>query len=742
MESASAATGLHREEITGSVLQVEYTSGQGWHVLVLKPRSGAPFRACGPFARPVAGEEIRLLGTWTELPGPGRLFVFSTVTGNAGGRGAGGASGLINHLVDALGISTSDAGNIVAHFGETTLAVLDHHADRLREVAGLSEGAAKQILSRWRRVRASDRIAQGFRDHGLSTAVLAQLATRLGSDPTGALQAHPYLPYLYFPEAVTFGAIEKFARTAGLPADGQPRIEAGIIHVLHRHGLQGQTYLERTVAIGRVARALGLQAGRVETELAAAVAALSERGLVHVVGSRLHLASLYAAETRMVDRVHVLGDAPLELPIVLSPERLARLFADTTDLALGPADAARLAEALRHPLICLSGLPAHRTHALVTGLVKTVQLLHGDVAICAPTEATVSLFSQTPGNGEQLVPIAAFGGSGTDTAPRYHSHRPLPVDTLIVVDADRLTVVEMSRVFDAVRTGTRIVLLGDLGRLPPIGPGQPFRDLLVAPGVVHLPLEPQTWADGATVALATAAGALLARSSAPPSTVGFGRSALECFYLRPAELRATLEMFCRQVAPALGYDLAKDVLIVNPARKALDNAPSLEDINRLAQAARTPHGKRMPLPREKDLSYGQGDPVIVRRPRLDHGLVAGERGHITRINADKSIGSLRFGERQLDVPFSFFGDLTLGYAATGHLASSLSVACSVVVLLNAHRPLLNRQWLSTAVNCARERCVVFAEQAALDLALGTESNEVRDVYLPELLQAQRHADRQ
>lgn len=739
MDSASTPAG--QDEISGTIQHVEYTSGHGWHVLSLKPRNGRPYRACGPISRPVAGEEIRLLGNWTELSGPGRLFVFTTITGNDGGRGAGGASGLINHLVDSLDISTSDAGKIVAHFGETTLAVLDHHADRLREVAGLSDAVIKRVVSRWRRVRASDRITQGFRDHGLSTAVLAQLATRLGSDPTGALQVHPYLPYLYFPEALTFGAIEKFARAAGLPADGQPRIEAGIIHVLHRHGLQGQTYLERTVALGRVARALGLETRRVETELPAALGALAERGLVHVVGSRLHLASMYAAETRLVDRVHALGDAHPELPIVLSPERLARLFAETTDLVPSLAESARLAEALRHPLICLSGLSAHRARSLVRGLVKTVQLLQGDVAICAPMQATAALFSECVGSAEHLISIAAFGASGTDTAPRYHAHRRLPIDTLVVVDADRLTVVEVSRLFEAVRDGTRVVLLGDLGRLPPIGPGQPFRDLLLAPGVAHVALDTGVWGDRATVDLAAAAAALLSHSSAPPSSTEFGKSPLECFYVKPSELRTTLDLFCRQVAPALGYDLTKDVLIVSPARKSLEETLSLDDINRTAQVARAPHAKRVPLPRDRDLHYGQGDPIILRRPRLDHGLVAGERGHVSRLQADKSSASLIFRETRLDVPLSFFADLTLGYAATGHLASSLSARCSVVVVLNAHRSLLNRTWLTTALNCAQERCIVFAEQAALDLALKTESNEVRDVYLPELLQAQRDADR-
>jgi exodeoxyribonuclease V alpha subunit len=71
-----------------------------------------------------------------------------------------------------------------------------------------------------------------------------------------------------------------------------------------------------------------------------------------------------------------------------------------------------------------------------------------------------------------------LGYSPTTRQFRYHRNNPLAADAVIVDEASMLDLELVSRLLDALRRGTRLVLLGDADQLPSVSAGAVFRDLL------------------------------------------------------------------------------------------------------------------------------------------------------------------------------------------------------------------------------------------------------------------------
>ncbi len=79
-----------------------------------------------------------------------------------------------------------------------------------------------------------------------------------------------------------------------------------------------------------------------------------------------------------------------------------------------------------------------------------------------------------PVSGETLHRALGFGRRG----PRYHAGLPLDVDLILVDEASMVDILLMSDLFQALRPGTRVVLIGDRDQLPSVNAGAAFTDIM------------------------------------------------------------------------------------------------------------------------------------------------------------------------------------------------------------------------------------------------------------------------
>ncbi|WP_411849295.1 exodeoxyribonuclease V subunit alpha [Stenotrophomonas sp. LGBM10] len=192
------------------------------------------------------------------------------------------------------------------------------------------------------------------------------------------------------------------------------------------------------------------------------------------------------------------------------PAALAALFAQLFPQAHAGIDhqARAAAVALRHSLVLVTGGPGTGKTTTIARLLVLLaaQAVQADrplprVALAAPTGRAAERMAESLRLAVQrlrLVGIApslcdAMPSTGTTLhrllgvipdSPRFRHHRdnPLPFDVVVVDEASMIDLPLMTKLVDAVASGTRLVLLGDPDQLPSVEAGDVLSAILRASG--------------------------------------------------------------------------------------------------------------------------------------------------------------------------------------------------------------------------------------------------------------------
>ncbi|WP_282296982.1 exodeoxyribonuclease V subunit alpha [Stenotrophomonas sp. PS02289] len=236
------------------------------------------------------------------------------------------------------------------------------------------------------------------------------------------------------------------------------------------------------------------------------VAAAADAPLVLEHGL-LYLRRYREYERRLAQGLQRIASAPLgtDDPAALAP-LFARLFPDAHTGQDHQARAA--AVALRHPLVLVTGGPGTgktTTIARVLALLTAQALQAGQpapqVALAAPTGRAAERMAESL--RAAVTPLRALGVDDAvcDALPvsgstlhrllgvipdsprfRHHADNPLPYDVVVVDEASMIDLPLMTKLVDAIGSGTRLLLLGDPDQLPSVEAGDVLSAILAASG--------------------------------------------------------------------------------------------------------------------------------------------------------------------------------------------------------------------------------------------------------------------
>lgn len=320
--------------------------------------------------------------------------------------------------------------------------------------------------------------------------------------------------------------------------------------------------------------------------------------------------------------------------------------------------------------------------------------------------------------GEARTLHRLLGVSGDGLRVRHDRVRPLPCDVVVVDEASMVDLGLMARLAAAVRTGARLVLLGDADQLPAVGAGSCFRDLL----------------DAAGYAGSVVAGSAVRLTGSHRYAAGGDLGRL-CEAVRQGDADGSVGLLQRGGAavgarPLRGGD---DVggLLDGVVRGAWAGLAAREPAAALAQLARlrvlTPHhggvlGRRAVnrvirgiLFPEREERLQDGELVLVTANDPETGLANGDLGVVLGGGVQRAWFPGVQGPRSCVTgrlpPF------LPGYATTVHKAQGAEFGHVILILPDEDDGLLTRDLLFTAASRARERFEVWGGLAVWRAAL-------------------------
>lgn len=303
----------------------------------------------------------------------------------------------------------------------------------------------------------------------------------------------------------------------------------------------------------------------------------------------------------------------------------------------------------------------------------------------------------------------------------FMRNREAPIDaSLVIVDEASMLDIELgAALFDAIAPGARLILMGDVNQLPPVGPGQPFADIIRSELFPVVRLE-RLHRSALTSWIHRNAQRVLKKESielAPCGDFRFvhARGAMEVLPLVRSEVERMrksgggqefVQVLIPQTKGVAGIDAA------NLALQSLYNPPEAhEDAT-----------QRHYLERENCV-IREGDRVIQTKNDYELGVFNGDVGRVTLIEKGQvvvAIDEVVDGQPAVrEVPYRIDQTqyLRLAYALTIHRSQGSEFPWVIVVVHSTHNFMLTRQLLYTAITRAREGVVIVGDERGIDSAL-------------------------
>lgn len=539
---------------------------------------------------------------------------------------------------------------------------------------------------------------------------------------------NPYLVAKDVPE-VGFKTAEKIADKLGIDQYDDRRIDAKIEDIMQKATYDGgHTFLPLSKVIQIAGQELELDYEYVQEAIERLagettnvfgdqvkgnlVIELDETGKRLVYPRYLHVAEKKLAET--VGRL--LGTEPTAVSFHNDASTITHR-GNTITLS----DDQRLAveTSLNESISIITGGPGVGKTTIVKAIVDACVQANLNVDLCSFTGRAARRLGEAAGRASFTIHRLLAYDPRTNNF-QFNENNMLGSDVLICDETSMVNAYIGSCLFQAIKPGTRVILVGDVDQLPPIGPGALFRDLIASRRIPTVRLE-TIFRQAQSSLIITGSRSILKREEPEFGRDPESQDLFKFSYNSPESgVKKVVSLVTEKIPEKFKID-AMDIQVLVPTYKGPLGIDNLNKELQIAIQGRAPE-------------YGQfivGDKVIFSdRNDYDLGVMNGDLGRVTRIEQfRKKKGQTIAITVEIDgVEYTLDEqqqkNLFLAYAISIHKSQGSEYPATVVLATAGMRPgFYNRNMLYTAVTRGKKLSIVVTPNGDAALKTIIETDE-------------------
>lgn len=327
----------------------------------------------------------------------------------------------------------------------------------------------------------------------------------------------------------------------------------------------------------------------------------------------------------------------------------------------------------------------------------------------------------------------------------FHEDNKLPRDIIILDEVSMVDGELFNRLVKAIKTGSKLIMLGDTGQLECIGCMNIAADLIASKEIVSIELS-QIHRQAANSGIITESikareGIQLIEKDWIGTEVRgkLNDLVIDCFSDKSNTFYKVMQHASSELED--GTDIM-DLMVIAPSYK---NESGVDNLNAALQSLYNPDSpeKKEVFVQKSSKAWilREGDKIInvqndyYAKNKFTAGIFNGNIGVVKNIDTDANTIAVDFQDIPgiMILPKKNWKDLELGYAITCHKAQGSQCKKVIVGLDFGSFIQLSREWVYTAMTRAIDKCYMVAQNNALRYAVSKNSISVKRTHLVKLL---------
>ena len=655
------------------------------------------------------GENVVLEGQWTYHKEFGKQFSFVSYEKSLPKE----IDGIIQYLSSKTikGVGPITAVKIANRFGMDTFDVIENHPEWLTDISGITRKKAAAISESFRAQTELRGVMMFFKDY-MGTSEITKVYKQLGASSVGIVKENPYV-LCNGEYGVSFEKADAIAASFGFSPECEIRILSGINYVLkYNANVNGHTCLPREKLVSATATLLSIKSEDVEGKIDGFVKN-EDLYIYKVLDNELIMTpEVNYREEHIAKKMKTLSQDVVQLSSMDISSLIQKV---ETRIGVKYADKQREAifRCMNGGVTIITGGPGTGKTTVVKGIISIFNDLDFKTALAAPTGRAAKRMSEATGLEAKTIHRLLEMEKGVNDELKFNrnSRNPLDENVIIVDEASMIDLSLMNALAEAIKRGTRLILIGDSDQLPSVGAGNVLDDFITS-GVIDTVRLTEIFRQSKESLIVTNAHKIN-RGDSPTLNVTDN----DFFFVRrenERDIAATVaDLITQRLPKTYGSNIKEQIQVISPSKKG---AGGVELLNNELQARVNPKATFKKEKASHGVIFREGDRVMQVVNNYDieweknglggFGIFNGDIGVIESIDFKDEVLNIWFDDRFVRYDFANLEELELSYAITVHKSQGSEYPVVIIPMYYCPPMLMTRNLLYTAVTRAKRMVIL------------------------------------
>lgn len=564
---------------------------------------------------------------------------------------------------------------------------------------------------------------------GVTNTIIRKLVAHYNGNTSLVLQKIKQNIYVLCEEVsgIGFKKVDEYALKSGVKEDSPYRINACIEYLLGKEEGNGHCWIEREELIEHVMDESDLEYKVISEHIKSND--FNKDRKFYLDNWRIGLYKNYYYESKIAEFLVELMNSPVKTIMENFDERIKEIEQEQGfEFTEEQLDAIKAC--VNNNVVLISGRAGSGKSSVLKGVIGVLREYTYETCSLSgkASQRIIEATGLTSQTIHRLLGYNRSGGFG------YERNNRLALDVIALDEASMVDGFIFYKLVSAIKEGGKLIILGDVEQLPPIGVANVFRDMIdsgIIPTVELTKVHRQAQRSGIlSYANMVRDGIQINdRGDFKNKTVGELQDLTLIPFERKPDIASHIIDICNKVKNRI--DISEFQIIV-PMKERGDL--STRSLNLELQPIFNKNQEEGL--RKNGYEFKTNDKIIKRGNDYDNSVHNGTLGFIVKILVDNKEADFKFFSKEEFVKYSQedMKDIDMAYALTVHSNQGSQYKNVICALDFSAYVLLSRQLVYTMLTRASEKCMFLFENEALRYAIDNNVAVQRNTFLLELLQ--------